>query len=631
MLRASGVPLAWRRSDDVDFDPTGGSRSVLGENVEKTFPAYQGDEPYVFISYAHGDASVVYPELERLNTLGFNVWYDEGISPGSVWRDELARRIENCGVFVLFVSARACASDNCLKELNLALSSGRPVLAVYTELTELPPGLRLSLSDRQAILKYELPKSAYRNKLEAALRKRLVSDGTTTASVQAAPKPASKLRRTAGLAAAAMLGTVAIVAVAWWVSISRAPSIESQVMAALPGDDRPAIAVLPFKNLGASADDAYFADGLTEDLINRLGSWRRFPVIGSPSSLGYRDDSKDANQIAKELNARYLVRGTVRRSAEAVRIDVGLYDATSGVQIWNEHYDRPFGDVLTVQDAISEAIVGAMYPELQGFDVKRALRRDPKDLTAWDLAQRGEWHFVRFTAPDNALAIKYFGQAIARDPGFATAEAALTEALYTDISSGWTDTPEHSIAQLVQSAERAVLVDNRNGSSQHALGHAYALTGNRAGMIQAFKTSLELDPNSSLGQVCAGEGLAMAGESDAAIEVLNRALQLSPRDPGVSWTYHAMALAYFAKENYPESVNWAQRAVSDSPQVTFFHRTLATSLAHAGRVDEARAALARATDLEPAFTLGGGRRIMLAGNPEMADRYMSGLRMAGLK
>ena len=270
--------------------------------MEKTFPAYQGDEPYVFISYAHGDAGVVYPELERLNTLGFNVWYDEGISPGSVWRDELARRIENCGVFMLFVSGRACASDNCLKELNLALNSGRPVLAVYLELTELPPGLRLSLSDRQAILKYELPKSAYRNKLEAALRERLVSDGTTTATVQAAPKPASKLPRRA-LAAAAMLGTVAIVAVVWLVPISRAPLIEAQVMAALPGDDRPAIAVLPFKNLGASADDDYFADGLTEDLINRLGSWRRFPVIGSVSSLGYRDDSKDANQVAKELNA----------------------------------------------------------------------------------------------------------------------------------------------------------------------------------------------------------------------------------------------------------------------------------------------------------------------------------------
>jgi len=123
----------------------------------------------------------------------------------------------------------------------------------------------------------------------------------------------------------------------------------------------------------------------------------------------------------------------------------------------------------------------------------------------------------------------------------------------------------------------------------------------------------------------------MAGESDAAIKVLNRALRLSPQDPAVSWTNHAMALAYFAKENYTESVSWAQRAVSFNPQVAFFHRTLATSLAHAGRVDEAHAELARATELEPDFTLGGGRRIMLAGNPQMADRYMSGLRIAGLQ
>ena len=409
------------------------------------------------------------------------------------------------------------------------------------------------------------------------------------------------------------------------------PSDVAQDVTALPFVDRPAIAVLPFKNLSDKPDDDYFVDGLQEDLINRLGSWRSFPVVGAPSSVGYRDDSKDASQVAKELNARYLVQGSVRRGADTVRVNVSLYDSTSGVQIWNEHYDRPFADVLAVQDSISEAIVGAMYPQLQGFDQKRALQRDPKDLTAWDLAQRANWHFFRFTAADNAKAIEYYGQAIARDPSFATAEAGLTEAYYFNIAFGFTDTPQDSIAEVVHSAEQAVLADNQNGDSQHALGHAYALTGNREGMIQAFKASLELNPNSPSGQICAGEGFAMAGESDAAIETLDRFVRLSPKDPGLPFVSHAMALAYFAKANYEESVRWSRIAVSRNPKVAFFFRTLAAGLAHAGRVDEARAALAKATELDPDFSLGGGRRIMLAGNPDMADRYMSGLRIAGLK
>ena len=175
-----------------------------GGDVAEKFPAYQGDQAYVFVSYSHADAATVYPELERLHALGFNVWYDEGISAGSVWRDEVARRIENCGVFLLLLSNNACNSDNCLKELNLALNSGRALLAVFLEPTELPPGLRLSLSDRQAILKYELSQSAYQNKLETAIRERLTTVGTgptpvRAAATEAAPTKSVGRRRIPGI------------------------------------------------------------------------------------------------------------------------------------------------------------------------------------------------------------------------------------------------------------------------------------------------------------------------------------------------------------------------------------------------------------------------------------------------
>ena len=122
----------------------------------------------------------------------------------------------------------------------------------------------------------------------------------------------------------------------------------------------------------------------------------------------------------------------------------------------------------------------------------------------------------------------------------------------------------------------------------------------------------------------------MAGESEAAIRHLELALRLSPRDPGVHWTYHGLALAHFASGNYGEAVTWARRAVSHHPEFTFGLRTLATSLAQAGQTDEARKVLARAMAQDPDFTLAGGRRVLLTALPAFAERYMDGLRKAGL-
>ena len=133
--------------------------------MNKPFRAYSGDEPYVFVSYAHDDANTVYPEMQWLHDQGFNVWYDEGISPGTAWRNELAESILGAGLFLFFVTPKSVISDNCEKEVDFAIDHHIPVVTVHLRQTELPSGMELTLSSIQGIMKYDFPDQAYREKL----------------------------------------------------------------------------------------------------------------------------------------------------------------------------------------------------------------------------------------------------------------------------------------------------------------------------------------------------------------------------------------------------------------------------------------------------------------------------------
>ena len=149
--------------------------------MNKPFHAYSGDQPYIFVSYAHEDANAVYPEMNWLHDQGFNVWYDEGISPGTVWRTELADSIMGAGLFLFFVTPRSVVSGNCEKEVNFAIDHDIPVLTVHLEETDLPSGMELTLSSIQGILKHDLPDQDYREKLLAATGERWIPGDQSTA------------------------------------------------------------------------------------------------------------------------------------------------------------------------------------------------------------------------------------------------------------------------------------------------------------------------------------------------------------------------------------------------------------------------------------------------------------------
>jgi formylglycine-generating enzyme required for sulfatase activity len=159
----------WLPVEEIPGIDEGSSVHMVDISTVPPFEAYQGEEPYVFASYAHKDAALVYPELTQLNDAGFNIWYDEGVDASSEWPEEIAKAVIGCAVFIVFVSPRATQSVNCRNEINLALNKSKPFLAIYLEETELPPGLELRMGDLQAILRYKLPVDRYQKKTHDSL------------------------------------------------------------------------------------------------------------------------------------------------------------------------------------------------------------------------------------------------------------------------------------------------------------------------------------------------------------------------------------------------------------------------------------------------------------------------------
>ncbi len=486
------------------------------------------------------------------------------------------------------------------------------------------------------------PDERYQSSTDLALDLAAVRDGASSPTGLPG-RPASRKaaegdsRRWIGLAAALVLLSLAAL-VAWktldgpsqeeLVAEETAEPVPSSVGPAM--DSGPAaIAVLPFENRSDDPEGQYLAEGVSEDLITRLMSWRSFPVISQFSSFAHGSQPANLEGFAKDLGVRYVVQGSVRRDAETVRIGASLLDAQTGEVVWREQFDRAFQDIFALQEEISRQIVGQMLPELERREQARALSQPTDNLDAWTWAQRGWHHWALGNLEDLEVAAQAFEKAMELEGGFSDAYAGRALVYYFNFFLGHSSIDEVSDG-LMQTAKRAVFLDEKSANAQHALAHAYAVAGEREQMLAAYRRSVDLNPGSALTLACAGEGMALAGEHEQALEWLEQALVLSPKDPALSFTLHSVALTHFAAGRYQDAVDWSERALEVQPTLAFAYRTAAASLALLGRIEEAKATYQEAADLEPEFTLVGGFRLLLTADPAIGERYLEGLRLAGL-
>jgi len=393
---------------------------------------------------------------------------------------------------------------------------------------------------------------------------------------------------------------------------------------------KPSIAVLPFVNLSADAEQEYFSDGITEDVITELSRFRSLFIIARNSSFAFKGQALGAKEISQKLGVQYVVEGSVRRAGKHVRITVQLIDAVSNAHLWAERYDRDFGDIFTVQDEVTRAIVTAIEPELLSTERQRARRKLPESLDAWDCYQRGLWHLYQYTAEDSIKARDLFQRAIKLDPNFAPPHAALGYALYYEVIEGLVSAPDNWLSRAIAAAKTAVALDERDSFGHMVLSRLLLVDGEYDASIAACNTAIELNPNDANAHYGQGLTFCFAGCPEAAIPKVEEALRLNPHDPG-AWAFlwlksHAFTLLH----RYDEALIWAKKAVQQPNATLWAFAGEAVVLAHLGRIDEARAALNQAISHKPDLCSHFFRSVLPWKDPRHLEHYADGLRKAGL-
>jgi adenylate cyclase len=395
-------------------------------------------------------------------------------------------------------------------------------------------------------------------------------------------------------------------------------------------DDRRAIAVLPFANFSGDPEQEFFADGITEDIISMLAGWRAFPVIARASTFTYKGKSIDVKKVGEELGARYVLEGSVRKSGRRVRVTAQLIQAVTGNHIMAERYDRDLTDLFDLQDEITHAIAGAIEPELLKFERDRIAERPPRSEDAYELYQRAMFHHYRQNKADNIEAQTYFRRALAIEPQYPQATAALSITLSSAAMIGWADDADALFADAYDLARQAVTFDPRYPNAHFALGLACMWTRRSERGIAAFEEAIKLNPSFAAAHVMLGQMYLYAGRPAEAVEQAEGGFRLSPSDPRLFIWLPALAGAHYQMGHYGEAVEAGRRSWSLNRNWPHGLRYVVAGLAQLDRIAEAQTALAQLKLADANLEVSAGVLRRVYPDAAAVDHILEGLRKAGM-
>ena len=400
-------------------------------------------------------------------------------------------------------------------------------------------------------------------------------------------------------------------------------------MPELAAVQRPSIAVLPFVNMSGDPEQEYFADGISEDILTGLSKLRWFFVIARNSTFAYKGKAVDVKRAARELGVRYVLEGSVRKGGNRVRITAQLIDATTGNHIWADHYDGELTDIFALQDEITKKVVAAIEPRLLEAEGIRSHARSTKDLGAWDMVMQANSLFWRLTKTEGEAAIALLKQAVERYPDYAPAHSMLAFALLISRLLGWTlVAPE--VKESAALATRAAELDDSDPWAHLALGYVAHTMRRTDDAAREYQRAIDLNPNFAAAHGYLGFALALAGRSDQAIAHLEQAIRMSPHDPQNAIFNNGLAVAHYLAGRYTEAITFGRKSVQQRDGSTAGHRICIASLAQAGQIEEARAALQRLRELQPNVSIAWCEQYVPY-PPDQMPKFLEGLRKAGLQ
>jgi adenylate cyclase len=364
---------------------------------------------------------------------------------------------------------------------------------------------------------------------------------------------------------------------------------------------RPSIAVLPFRKL-ASPDDGYFADGIVDNIIHALAALKELFVISRGSTLGFGGGPIDVRAVGRELGVRYVLYGSAQRSDQLLRIGTELSDAESGEVIRSDHFDGYIKELFHFQDWIAEEVVKTIAPGVRERELKRALRKHPQNMTAYDLVLQALALLYRLDYANFSRARGLLQRAMMIDPGYAPAFSYAARWHIFRVGQEWSTDVAADASEAGRLAELALACDEQDAVALAIYGYVQLYLKRRFDEgLQYLNRAIACCPNLSMAWTFSGAAMCFIGDGPTAVAHSGTGLRLSPLDSRVYFAEHILAQAHYVNGNYDEAIRWARRADAGNAQLTSNLRTLIASLVATGRIEEAREVVKRHQQIVPTF------------------------------
>ena len=415
--------------------------------------------------------------------------------------------------------------------------------------------------------------------------------------------------------------------------------LEKQIQRENEGSKPPTIAVLPFNNMSNDPEQDYFADGITEDIISHLSKWKTFPVISSNSIFAYKNTKETTKKIAEELNAKYLIVGSVRKGGNKVRINTQLIDADKDTQIWSQNWDRSLEDIFEIQDEVSQKVAVIISPALKANEIQRLDVKKKVNLSAWDENLQAQSYLSQANYTQGLdlkskldlclKAIEHAEKAISLDENLAEAHIVLSQGLMEMVFEPSLDSErKENQEKFFKHTEKAYSLDPENPDAIMAKGIQNYLTQDIERFMELMQKAIDVNPNHPRSLQMYSMSLMRQSKFDEAIDCVKKAIEIDPvgRMEWESW----LIFCYISKKDLDNALNSINRTMQDAPHNRLFGFKAAV-LALKGEIDESKEWLQKYLIERPEVkTIADYRKVAPEMSESLTNNLVEGMKLAGL-